>query len=35
MLNCHNMIIRDTQGIGFAIPIEEVFKEFSITPPGR
>ncbi len=24
---------RDTEGIGFAIPIEEVFKEFSITPP--
>lgn len=31
----NTMIIRDTQGIGFAIPIEEVFKEFSITPPGR
>jgi len=29
----NTMIIRDTQGIGFAIPIEEVFKEFSITPP--
>lgn len=26
---------RTTEGIGFAIPIEEVFKEFSITPPGR
>lgn len=31
----NTMIIRDTQGIGFAIPIEEVFKEFSITPPQR
>lgn len=29
----NTMIIRDTQGIGFAIPIREVFDEFSITPP--
>lgn len=26
---------RDTEGIAFAIPIDEVFKEFSITPPPR
>jgi serine protease Do len=25
--------LRDTQGIGFAIPIQAVFEEFSITPP--
>lgn len=29
----NTMIIRDTQGIGFAIPIQAVFEEFSITPP--
>jgi S1-C subfamily serine protease len=29
----NTMIIRDTQGIGFAIPIQAVFDEFSITPP--
>jgi len=29
----NTMIIRDTQGIGFAIPIQEVLDEFSITPP--
>jgi len=29
----NTMILRDTQGIGFAIPIREVFEEFSITPP--
>ncbi|MGE4559449.1 MAG: S1C family serine protease [Desulfobulbus sp.] len=29
----NTMIIRNTQGIGFAIPIQEVFDEFSITPP--
>lgn len=29
----NTMIIRDTQGIGFAIPIQVVFEEFSISPP--
>jgi S1-C subfamily serine protease len=29
----NSMILRNTQGIGFAIPVEEVFKEFSISPP--
>ncbi|WP_448872389.1 trypsin-like peptidase domain-containing protein [Desulfobulbus propionicus] len=29
----NTMILRNTEGIGFAIPIEEVFKEFSITVP--
>ena len=29
----NTMIIRNTQGIGFAIPIREVFEEFSLTPP--
>ena len=29
----NTMIIRNTQGIGFAIPIRDVFEEFSITPP--
>jgi S1-C subfamily serine protease len=29
----NTMIIRDTEGIGFAIPIQTVFDEFSITPP--
>jgi serine protease Do len=29
------MTFRDTQGIGFAIPIQVVFDDFSITPPGR
>ncbi|MBM9614506.1 trypsin-like peptidase domain-containing protein [Desulfobulbus rhabdoformis] len=28
----NTMIIRNTQGIGFAIPIQRVFEEFSITP---
>jgi S1-C subfamily serine protease len=27
----NTMILRDTQGIGFAIPIEQVFEEFSST----
>lgn len=27
------MIYRETQGIGFAIPIQAVFEEFSLTPP--
>jgi len=27
------LIYRDTEGIGFAIPIQAVFDEFSITPP--
>jgi S1-C subfamily serine protease len=27
----NTMILRDTQGIGFAIPIEKVFEEFSST----
>jgi hypothetical protein len=29
----NTMIIQNTQGIGFAIPIQAVFEEFSITPP--
>jgi S1-C subfamily serine protease len=29
----NTMILKNTQGIGFAIPIQDVFKEFSITPP--
>ncbi len=29
----NTLIIRDTQGIGFAIPIGTVFEEFSLTPP--
>jgi S1-C subfamily serine protease len=29
----NTMIIQNTQGIGFAIPIQAVFDEFSITPP--
>ncbi|MDD2241420.1 MAG: trypsin-like peptidase domain-containing protein [Kiritimatiellae bacterium] len=29
----NTMIIQNTQGIGFAIPIQVVFDEFSITPP--
>jgi S1-C subfamily serine protease len=27
----NTMIIKDTQGIGFAIPIQAVFEEFSIS----
>ena len=27
------MIIQNTQGIGFAIPIQAVLEEFSISPP--
>lgn len=33
VLGVNTMIIQNTQGIGFAIPIREVFKEFSLTPP--
>jgi len=29
----NTMIVRDTQGIGFAIPIQAVFEEFSISQP--
>ena len=29
----NTMIIRDTEGIGFAIPIEKVFEEFNSTLP--
>jgi len=29
----NTMIVRDTQGIGFAIPIQAVFEEFSINQP--
>jgi len=29
----NTMIIQNTQGIGFAIPIQAVFEEFSISPP--
>jgi S1-C subfamily serine protease len=29
----NTMIIRDTQGIGFAIPIQTVMEEFSIQRP--
>lgn len=29
----NTLIIQNTQGIGFAIPIQAVFEEFSLTPP--
>ena len=31
----NTMILQNTQGIGFAIPIQEVFEEFSLTMPGE